>query len=148
MRRFCSGLGAFLPSFSPFFSSWLLLTFSSLPLRCNRTASVFLRRGLATPISLDDLLPPPHSEESSYLLDDLSALLSYHSSKRLSQFESSARRYAGDCDADDPILVEGDGKGKSRVEMVREERPRWPVLGEIGMYAQAFQEQLKEVFAV
>ncbi|GAA5854395.1 hypothetical protein JCM8547_001807 [Rhodosporidiobolus lusitaniae] len=112
------------------------------------TASVFLRRGLAQPINLDDLLPPDHTDEKAYLLEELEDLVAYHRAKRTAQFEAAARRYAGDVDADDPILVEGDGKGKSRVEPILESKPRIPVISEILLYGNAFKEALKDVFAV
>ncbi|GAA5919480.1 hypothetical protein JCM6882_001062, partial [Rhodosporidiobolus microsporus] len=112
------------------------------------TASVFLRRGLAQPVNLDDLLPPDHADEKSYLLEELEDLVGYHSKKRLAEFQASCRRYAGDLDADDPILVEGDGKGRSQVEPVVEPKPRPPRLSEIPLYASAFKDQLRSVFAV
>ncbi|GAA6028229.1 hypothetical protein JCM8097_006928 [Rhodosporidiobolus ruineniae] len=112
------------------------------------TASVFLRRGLAQPINLDELLPPPEADEKAYLLEELEDLVSYHTQKRYHQFEAACRRYAGDVDADDPVLIEGDGKGRSQVEPVQEQKPKRPVLGEIPLYAAAFKEQLRHVFAV
>ncbi|GAA5828807.1 hypothetical protein JCM11251_005881 [Rhodosporidiobolus azoricus] len=112
------------------------------------TASIFLRRGLAQPINLDDLLPPDDADEKSYLLEELEDLVTYHTQKRLSEFQASCRRYAGDIDADDAILVEGDGKGRSQVEPIVEPKPRPPRLSEISLYASAFKEQLRSVFAV
>ncbi|GAA6001489.1 hypothetical protein JCM10207_006692 [Rhodosporidiobolus poonsookiae] len=112
------------------------------------TASVFLRRGLAQPINLDDLVPPSHQEEKTYLLEELEDLVAFHRQKRRAAFEAQCRRYAGDVDADDPVLVEGDGKGRSRVEAWAEERPRMPSLSEVPLYANAFKEQLKSVFLV
>ncbi|BGP48472.1 hypothetical protein JCM10450v2_004348 [Rhodotorula kratochvilovae] len=112
------------------------------------TASVFLRRGLAQPIDLDELVPPERDEDKAYLLDELEDLVAFHRAKRLDAFEAACRRAAGDVDADDPILVEGDGKGRSRVEPVEEPKPRRPVLSEVPLYAAAFKEQLKSVFSV
>ncbi|GEM09860.1 PX domain containing protein [Rhodotorula toruloides] len=112
------------------------------------TASVFLRRGLAQPIDLDDLVPPSSSEDRLFLLEELADLVSYQHDKRLHAFQAAARRYAGDVDADDPIIVEGDGKGRSRLDGVVDPRPTKPVLEEVRFYAEAFRDQLRGVFAV
>ncbi|BGP32365.1 hypothetical protein JCM10296v2_004146 [Rhodotorula toruloides] len=112
------------------------------------TASVFLRRGLAQPIYLDDLVPPSASEDRLFLLEELADLVSYQHDKRLHAFQAAARRHAGEVDADDPIIVEGDGKGRSRLDSVVEPRPTKPVLEEVRFYAEAFRDQLKGVFAV
>ncbi|GAA5940374.1 hypothetical protein JCM3775_005071 [Rhodotorula graminis] len=114
------------------------------------TASVFLRRGLAQPIDLDQLVPPEGEgeEDKAYLLEELEDLVSFHRAKRLDAFQAACRRAAGDVDADDPILVEGDGKGRSQVEPCVEPRPRAPRLSEVPLYAAAFKDQLKSVFAV
>ncbi|GAA6051050.1 hypothetical protein JCM3770_005473 [Rhodotorula araucariae] len=112
------------------------------------TASVFLRRGLAQPIDLDELVPPERDDDKAYLLDELEDLVAFHRAKRLDAFHAACRRAAGDVDADDPILVEGDGKGRSRVEPVDEPKPRAPVLSEVPLYAAAFKAQLKSVFSV
>ncbi|GAA5893441.1 hypothetical protein JCM8208_000800 [Rhodotorula glutinis] len=114
------------------------------------TASVFLRRGLAQPIDLDELVPleGDGEEDKAYLLEELEDLVSYHRAKRLDTFQAACRRAAGDVDADDPILVEGDGKGRSQVDPVVEPRPRAPRLSEVPLYVDAFTVQLKSVFAV
>ena len=130
--------------------SWTAsLTLFSL-LLASRTASVFLRRGLAQPIDLDELVPPEGEaeEDKAYLLEELEDLVSFHRAKRLDKFQAACRRAAGDVDADDPILVEGDGKGRSQVEPIVEPKPRAPRLSEVPLYAEAFKEQLKSVFAV
>ncbi|GAA5950277.1 hypothetical protein JCM21900_001099 [Sporobolomyces salmonicolor] len=111
------------------------------------TASVFLRRGLAEPVKLDHVVPPDLPEEKAYLLDELEELTAYHTKKRFHAYQAACRRFAGDVDADDPILVEGDGKGKSQVEPIVEPEPSPPLLSEIPLYAAAFRQQLKNIFA-
>lgn len=117
-------------------------------MRSCRTASVFLRRGLAQPIDLDELIPAERSEDRSYLFEELEDLVAFERAKRLDAFQAACRRQAGDVDADDPILVEGDGKGRSRVEPFIDPKPRKPALSEVPLYAAAFREQLKNVFSV
>ncbi|BGP16492.1 hypothetical protein JCM10213_001171 [Rhodosporidiobolus nylandii] len=112
------------------------------------TASVFLRRGLAEPINLDELVPPKNADEKAYLLEELEELVGYHSKKRLAQFQAACQWLAGDVEADDPIIVEGDGKGRSRVEPIVEDKPRFPFLSEIPLYAERFKAQLQQVFLV
>ncbi|GJN90735.1 hypothetical protein Rhopal_003749-T1 [Rhodotorula paludigena] len=112
------------------------------------TASVFLRRGLAQPIDLDELIPAERSEDRSYLFEELEDLVAFERAKRLDAFQAACRRQAGDVDADDPILVEGDGRGRSRVEPFIDPKPRKPALSEVPLYAAAFREQLKNVFSV
>ncbi|GAA5938828.1 uncharacterized protein JCM15063_004881 [Sporobolomyces koalae] len=111
------------------------------------TASVFLRRGLAEPVNVDDLVPPHEQDEKAYLLDELEELTAYHHEKRYHELERSCRRFAGDVQEDDPILVEGDGKGKSRIEPISDDKPVFPTLSEIPLYANKFRDQLKNVFA-
>ncbi|KAK4054402.1 hypothetical protein OIV83_000896 [Microbotryomycetes sp. JL201] len=111
------------------------------------TASVFLRRGLAEPVDLDNVLPSD-SEERDFLFDEVEELVEYQRKKRTRQYQNMCRRYAGDVDGDDPVIVEGDGHGRSRIEPLLENKPREPVLFEIPACVDAFREQLKRVFAV
>ncbi|KAM0748676.1 hypothetical protein T439DRAFT_69984 [Meredithblackwellia eburnea MCA 4105] len=111
------------------------------------TASVFLRRGLAQTVDLDSLIPTDR-EDQSFLLDEIQDLVEYHRQKRLRQYQNVCRRYAGDVDADDPVVVEGDGRGKSQVEPHVELKPRSPALLEIPYALPSFRQQLKRVFAV
>ncbi|GAA5983269.1 hypothetical protein JCM10908_000220 [Rhodotorula pacifica] len=113
------------------------------------TAAIFLRRGLARPIDLDALVPPSRRADKAALLSELERLVSYYRSKGKAEYETTVRCLAGEVDADDPILVEGDGRGRARTEPIplgtEEKRP---TLREIPRYAKAFKEQLKAVFAV
>ncbi|KAK4698373.1 hypothetical protein P7C70_g7905, partial [Phenoliferia sp. Uapishka_3] len=111
------------------------------------TASVFLRRGLAKTIDVDALLPH-HVEDQASLCDELRALVDYHQKKRLLQLQVLCRRNAGDVDADDPIIVEGDGRGKSQVEPLVDVKPRRPTLREIPYCLESFGVQLKQVFSL
>lgn len=115
--------------------------------RTLRTASVFLRRGLAEPVNIDEVVPPSQPDEKAYLLDELEELTAYHAEKRFHAFQSACRRLGGDVQEDDPILVEGDGRGKSRIEPILDPKPAFPSLSEIPLYANAFKAQLKSVFA-
>jgi len=58
-----------------------------------------------------------------------------------------SRRLGGDVQEDNPITVEGDGRGKSRIEPISDPKPTFPQLSEIPLYASAFKNQLKSVFA-
>ncbi|KAM0791448.1 hypothetical protein ACM66B_005903 [Microbotryomycetes sp. NB124-2] len=111
------------------------------------TASVFLRRGLAEPVDLDAVLPAD-SEERAFLFDEVEELVDYQRKKRTRQYQNMCRRYAGDVDGDDPVIVEGDGHGRSRVEPMLENKPKEPILLEIPACVEAFRDQLKRVFAV
>ncbi|KAL8293572.1 hypothetical protein RQP46_000273 [Phenoliferia psychrophenolica] len=111
------------------------------------TASVFLRRGLAQTIDLDALIPQD-VENQAYLFDELQDLVHYQHKKRLRQYQNACRRYAGDVDADDPVIVEGDGLGKSQLDAHIELKPRCPPIIEIPACLDAFRHQLKQVFAV
>ncbi|SCV71000.1 BQ2448_3762 [Microbotryum intermedium] len=111
------------------------------------TASVFLRRGLAEPVNLDDVLSEDH-EEKMFFLYEVEDLVTYHRKKRAKQYQATCRRYAGDVDADDPVIVEGDGKGKSKLEPFAEPAPRPVTLLELPIYLDDFTAQLKRVFAV
>ncbi|KDE07818.1 hypothetical protein MVLG_01913 [Microbotryum lychnidis-dioicae p1A1 Lamole] len=111
------------------------------------TASVFLRRGLAEPINLDEVLPEDH-EEKMFFLYEVEDLVTYHRRKRAKQYQVMCRRFAGDVDADNPVIVEGDGKGKSKLEPFAEPRPRPVTLLELPIYLDDFTAQLKRVFAV
>ncbi|SCZ97988.1 BZ3500_MvSof-1268-A1-R1_Chr3-3g06503 [Microbotryum saponariae] len=51
-------------------------------------------------------------------------LVTYHQRKRAKQNQVMCRKFAGDIDADDPVIVEGDGKGNSKLEPFAESRPR------------------------
>ncbi|GAA6016304.1 hypothetical protein JCM11491_006809 [Sporobolomyces phaffii] len=111
------------------------------------TASVFLRRGLAEPVNIDEVVPPNQPDEKAYLLDELEELTAYHVDKRYHAFQSACRRLGGDVQEDDPILVEGDGRGKSRIEPILDPKPAFPTLSEVPLYAAAFKAQLRSVFA-
>lgn len=63
--------------------------------RKTRTASVFLRRGLAQTIDLDALIPQ-EPELQTYLFEEVQELVDYHHKKRLRQYQNVCRRYAGD----------------------------------------------------
>lgn len=80
-------------------------------LKLHRTASVFLRRGLAEPIDLEAVLPEDH-EDRLYLLEEVEELVAFQRRKRTKQYQNTCRRYAGDVDGDDPVIVEGDGKSR------------------------------------
>lgn len=73
------------------------------------TASVFLRRGLAEPVNLDAILPD-EVEDKAYLLDEIEELVAFHRKKRGKVYQNTCRRYGGDVDADDPVVVDGDGE--------------------------------------
>ncbi|GAA5959730.1 hypothetical protein JCM3765_000079 [Sporobolomyces pararoseus] len=111
------------------------------------TASVFLRRGLAEPVNIDEVVPPNQPDEKAYLLDELEELTGFHADKRFHAFQSMCRRLGGDVQEDSPITVEGDGRGKSRIEPILDPKPSFPPLSEIPIYASAFKNQLKSVFA-
>lgn len=80
-----------------------------LTLRSFRTASVFLRRGLAQPVDINAVMPED-SEDKAYFLEELEELVAHHKRKRTRQYQNTCRRYAGDVDGDDPVIVEGDGE--------------------------------------
>jgi hypothetical protein len=67
---------------------------------------VFLRRGLAEPVNLDAAVPHDHKEKL-FLLDEVEDLADYHQKKRTKEYQNVCRRYAGDVDADDPVIVKG-----------------------------------------
>ncbi|KAK4056755.1 hypothetical protein OIO90_002307 [Microbotryomycetes sp. JL221] len=111
------------------------------------TASVFLRRGLAEPVDLDAVMPTD-LDERAFLYEEVEELVDFQRKKRTRQYQNMCRRYAGDVDGDDPVIVEGDGHGRSRVEPLNENKPKEPMLLEIPACVEAFRDQLKRVFAV
>lgn len=70
---------------------------------------MFLRRGLAEPVDLDAVLPEDR-EDRLFFLEEVEELVAYHRRKRTKQYQNTCRRYAGDVDGDDPVIVEGDGE--------------------------------------
>lgn len=72
---------------------------------------MFLRRGLAEPVDLDAVMPAAEdADDRAYLLDEIEDLAAYQRQKRTKQYQNMCRRYAGDVDGDDPVIVEGDGE--------------------------------------
>lgn len=111
------------------------------------TLSAFLQRGMSQFVDLDELLPTD-SEDRAYLFDEVEAVTEYHTKKRSRDYQNMCRRYAGDVDADDPVSVEGDGRGKSRVDPYVDPKPKRPRLDEIPYYVSSFRSQLRNIFAV
>lgn len=92
------------------------------------TATMFLRRGLSQPILLPQILPKTGLGALKQELDDL---VDWESLKRKLQYEHLCRRYSADVDGDDPVIVEGDGFGKSKMEPLIEIAARPPKLEQI-----------------
>ncbi|KAH8929195.1 hypothetical protein BT69DRAFT_282266 [Atractiella rhizophila] len=110
------------------------------------TCSLFLRRGLAQTLDLDSLLPKGE-EDRDYLLGEIDELVEYQKHRKRRAYELMCRRYAADVDGDDPVIVDGDGQGKSRVEPLLEPEPQGPRLVEIPRCLENFRRQLVKIFA-
>ncbi|GAA98308.1 uncharacterized protein L969DRAFT_46989 [Mixia osmundae IAM 14324] len=111
------------------------------------TITVFLRRGLAETIDLDALLPT-ETNDRNYLLDEIDDVVEYQRKKRTKQYEVMCRRYAGEIDGDDPVIVEGDGSGKSRLTPLVEPEIKSPRLVEIPRCIDAFRQAVSHIFSV
>ena len=137
------------------------------------TTTVFLRRGLARTLDIDGLLPSDETERTD-VLDEVDALTAYAKKKRARAYQLMCRRFAvrgavtdreltllqGDIDGDDAIVVEGDGRGKSKVrpllvsalltlqtEPLVEAEPRPPQLAEIPRLLERFRASIIPIFA-
>lgn len=72
-------------------------------------AMKFLRESTPVPLALSTLLPPTMDERRA-VMEELEDLVSYQRRRAFKQYTSVCRIYNGDVDADDPIVVEGDGE--------------------------------------
>lgn len=109
------------------------------------TAMMFLRRGLSEPVLLPQILPTTGIEDLKSELDDL---VNWESLKRKLQYEHLCRRYSADVDGDDPVIVEGDGFGKSKLDPLVEVSPRSPKLEQIPRCLSAFRNAISQTFLV
>ncbi|EGF99633.1 uncharacterized protein MELLADRAFT_94195 [Melampsora larici-populina 98AG31] len=105
------------------------------------TAMMFLRRGLSEPVLLPQILPTTGNDALKSELDDL---VHWESLKRKLQYEHLCRRYSSDVDGDDPVIVEGDGFGKSKLEPLVEISPRPPRLEQIPRCLSAFRNAISQ----
>ena len=98
------------------------------------------------PVDLQDLLP---SDETALqaLMDELKEVVAYHERKRQRQYERACKRYAGEVDGDDPIVVQGDSYGNARTEPIKEPSLRKPFVIEIGKCLERFRSSLTSLFA-
>lgn len=74
-----------------------------------RSAMMFVRDKSPGSISLADLLPESDDGRRS-VLEELEELVAYHRRKAVKMHSSLCRRFAGDVDGDDPVVVQGDGE--------------------------------------
>lgn len=73
-----------------------------------RSIADFSRHGLEGTVTVDDIVPTTSQERSAFL-DEMEDLVDFHYQKRSRQYQNLCRKFAGDIDGDDPIIVEGDG---------------------------------------
>lgn len=109
----------------------------------NSTVAVFSRRGLATTLDLDAVVPTDKTD----FMTELTTLVEYHRRKRLHEYQRVCLRYAGDHNRDDPVVVDGDGKGRSRVDPFVRPPPRAPRLDHLLRCSTSFAAQIKRVFS-
>ncbi|KAH9811370.1 hypothetical protein DFH28DRAFT_1131315 [Melampsora americana] len=107
------------------------------------TAMMFLRRGLSEPVLLSRIVPTTGIDPIKGELDDL---VHWESLKRKLQYEHLCRRYSADVDGDDPVIVEGDGFGKSKLEPLVEVSPRPPRLEQIPRCLSAFRNAISQTW--
>ncbi|KAG0145583.1 hypothetical protein CROQUDRAFT_78698 [Cronartium quercuum f. sp. fusiforme G11] len=109
------------------------------------TAMMFLKRGLLEPVFLPQILPTTGLDDFK---EELENVVSWQKIKRKLQYEHLCRRYSADVDGDDPVIVEGDGYGKSKVEPLIEVSPRPPRLEQIPRCLAAFRTAILHTFLV
>ncbi|KAH9458753.1 hypothetical protein Pst134EA_018910 [Puccinia striiformis f. sp. tritici] len=99
------------------------------------TAMEFLNEGLIQPILVSEIIPP---EDLEQLSDELEEIVQWEETKRKRQYEHLCRRYSADVDGDDPVIVEGDGFGRSKVEPLVDSKPVPPQLDHIASCLELF----------
>jgi len=103
------------------------------------TAMKFLKEGLLQPIMVSEIIPPGDLDQLS---DELDEIVEWEEKKRKRQYEQLCRRYSADVDGDDPVIVEGDGFGRSKVEPLLELKPLPPQLDHIACCLDLFRRAL------
>ena len=94
-----------------------------------------------------DAIVPEDEDDKAFFFKELENLVEFHRQRRINQYQAMCRRYAGDVDGDDAILVDGDGRGKSRVEPLLDVRAERPPLNEIPNGFASFRVQLRHIFS-
>ncbi|WAQ88583.1 hypothetical protein PtA15_10A2 [Puccinia triticina] len=92
-------------------------------------------QGLLQPILVSEIVLPVDLDELS---DELDEIVEWEETKRKRQYEQLCRRYSADVDGDDPVIIEGDGFGRSKVEPLVDPKPLPPQLDHIASCLELF----------
>ncbi|KAA1099334.1 hypothetical protein PGT21_003790 [Puccinia graminis f. sp. tritici] len=101
----------------------------------------FLKEGLLEPILVSEIIP---SGELDQLSEELDEMVEWEEAKRKRQYEQLCRRYSADVDGDDPVIVEGDGFGRSKVEPLVDLKPLPPQLDHLANCLDLFRAAIRK----
>ncbi|KAA1117302.1 hypothetical protein PGT21_002879 [Puccinia graminis f. sp. tritici] len=101
----------------------------------------FLKEGLLEPILVSEIIP---SGELDQLSEELDEIVEWEEAKRKRQYEQLCRRYSADVDGDDPVIVEGDGFGRSKVEPLVDLKPLPPQLDHLANCLDLFRAAIRK----
>ncbi|MBW0481062.1 hypothetical protein O181_020777 [Austropuccinia psidii MF-1] len=108
------------------------------------TARDFFKRALVKPLLISEIISEVDIKKLETELDEL---IAWENEKRKRQYEQLCRRYSADVDGDDPVIVEGDGFGKSKIEPLIEPRPNPPSLDQITQCLRAFRVAISRILS-
>lgn len=105
-----------------FFRAFLAISTNTAYSSCLSTFTSFLKYGAPTPIVLSALLPLSTAGRRR-TIEEVEDLVTYAKRKALKRYAQLAKRDLR-VDDDDPVMVEGDGRGQSSTSAVFETKPR------------------------
>lgn len=102
-----------------------------------------LKGGLGQPLMISDIIDPENVENID---EELNQVVEWEQKKRKLRYEQLCRLYSADVDGDDPVIVEGDGFGKSKVEPLIDFKPSPPQLDHITSCLEFFRHAIRRTF--